>query len=396
MRGHITKRSKNSWTVIFDEERDPATGRRKQRWVSVKGTKRDAEARLAEILHQMETGVFLKPTRLTVADFLRQWLQDYAATNVRASTQEGYAKVIEGHLVPGLGAFSLAQLQPKHLQAYYAQKLANGRRDNSGGLSPSSVRGHHRILSEALSHAAKWGLVVRNVAQAVDPPQPERSDMQALDAEGVGRLLFAAEKTPYYALFHLAIHTGLRRSELLGLRWRDLDLDLLTLSVVQTIQKLNGGRVVIQGPKTSRSRRRVDLTPSSAQVLREHRNRQAALGTFVGAPVSGESLVFTHSNGSPLTPNVVSHAFRKLVRRLGFEGVRLHDMRHTHATIMLAQGIHPKIVSERLGHSSVSITLDTYSHVLPGLQERSARRFDEELSSKAPEKVREAASETVG
>ena len=385
MRGHITKRSKNSWSIVLDQGRDPTTGKRRQQWISVKGTKKDAERRLTELLGQVDTGRYVKPTKTTVAEFLRQWLRDYVATNVRPRTAEGYQMVVEHHLIPSLGNVALAQLQPSHLQEHYAKALKEGRIDGKeGGLSARSVLHHHRILSEALSHAVRWGLVGRNVAQAVNPPRPEHREMQTLDNDGVRNLLEAARNTVYYPLLHLAIYTGLRRSEILGLRWKDVDLDMATLSVVQVLHHLRDGRTVFQEPKTAKGRRMVALSPMAVLALRGHRERQEAERLLLGIPLASEASVFSHPDGSPFLPDSVTHAFAKIARRAGLQGIRLHDLRHTHASLMLRQGVHPKIVSERLGHSTISITLDTYSHVLPGLQEAAAQRFDDDIAERQP------------
>ena len=235
MRGHIRKRGKNSWTVVVSLGRDPETGKKKYQWHSVKGTKKDAERVMADMLHRLDTGGFVKPAKMTVGEFLRQWLRDYVASNVRPATAQEYAQKIEGHIIPALGRIPLPQLQPSHLQAFYRQSQESGRLDGEGGLSARSVVHLHRILSEALSHAVKWGLLARNVAQAVDPPRVTGKEMRTLDTEGVFGLLEASRGMIYYPLFHLAIYTGLRRSELLGLRWRNVDLDLATGRVTVTM-----------------------------------------------------------------------------------------------------------------------------------------------------------------
>ena len=198
-------------------------------------------------------------------------------------------------------------------------------------------------------------------------------------------VLQAAKDTPYYPCIFTAVYTGLRRSELLGLRWYDIDLDLATLSVVQTLHQLKNGTYVFGKPKTKGSRRMIALSPSLAILLREHKAKQQFDRMLLGKPLSLTDLVFSHPDGSPLRPNTVSRAFERLARPLGFQGIRFHDLRHAHATLMLRQGVHPKIVSERLGHSSVAITLDIYSHVLPGLQESAARRFEESLQPSSPD-----------
>jgi integrase len=203
--------------------------------------------------------------------------------------------------------------------------------------------------------------------------------------------LNAARETPYHTLFYTAIYTGLRRSELLGLRWRDVDLDLATLSVVQTLHHVPKKGYTFREPKTKRSRRLVDLSPSLAVLLREHQANQELQRKLLGRSLMPDDLVFSFPNGAPLPPNSVTKAFQKLAQSLGLSNIRLHDLRHTHATLMLRQGVHPKVVSERLGHSSVAITLDTYSHVLPGIQAAAARQFDDGLQRIEKEALAERA-----
>lgn len=379
MRGSIVKRSKDSWTVILNLGRDPSTGKRKQQWVTVRGTKREAEKKLAELQYQLDTGGYVKPSKLTVAEHLRDWLRDYAATTVRPRTYEGYAMIVEKHLIPGLGKIALSQLQPAQVQQYYAKALESGRSDGKGGLSARTVKHHHRLLSEALVYAVRMNRVVRNVAQAVVPPRPVNQEMNTLDEAGVDALLEAARGTPYYHLFHLALYTGLRRSELLGLRWKDVDLYLANLSATQVMHRLQGGLVVFLEPKTAKSRRQVSLTPDSAIVLRAHYEQQERERSASGMPFDGDSLVFARSDGTPIPPITVNHAFGRIIRKAGFKDIRLHDLRHTHATLMMKQGVNPKIVQERLGHSSFAVTMDIYSHVAPGLQEAAALGFDQGL-----------------
>jgi integrase len=256
--------------------------------------------------------------------------------------------------------------------------MQNGRRDGKGGLSPRTVRHHHRTIHDALQHAVRWGLVLRNVAQAVDPPRFSNKEMMTLDQVSVQGFLEVARESEYFPLFHLLLFTGMRRPEALGLHWQNINLDLLTLSVVHVMHQLKGGTVMFREPKSARSRRLVDLTPSSGLVLREWRSHQEAV---LGRPISSNDLIVTLPGGSPMLPDSVTHAFTKLVRAHGFNGLRLHDLRHSHATLMLQQGIHPKIVQERLGHSSIQVTLDIYSHVAPGMQRAAALRFEEGLTA---------------
>lgn len=377
MRGHLIKRYKNSWTIVLSLGRDEATGKKQQQWVSVKGTKRDAEKRLDELLHDLNIGAYVQPTKLTLAQYLEQWLKDYAETNTAPRTYERYCELMRLHVVPALGTIPLTSLQPHHIQAYYGRALKTGRRDGKGGLSAQTVHHIHRILFAALRYATKHNIVGRNVAEAVDPPRPKFREMTVADNEGVNRLLEAVKDTHYYPIFFTAAYTGLRRSELLGLPWGNVDLDMAALSVTDTIHYMKDGRVVIRQPKSRHSRRNIALSPVLAIMLREHKAKQAEFKKALGLDLQDSDLVFSHPDGTPIRPDTVTRAFKHYAELVGLPTTRFHDLRHTHATLLLKQGVHPKIVSERLGHSGVAITLDTYSHVLPGLQEEAARRFDE-------------------
>jgi len=396
MRGHIRQRSKGSWTVVLDTGRDPETGKRRQQWHTIRGTKRDAERALHEMIVALEKGTYAKPNRLTLGEWLTQWFQSYVIMQTTPRTQESYQSIMRCHLVPALGAIPLIQLQPQHLQSYYARALSEGRADGSGGLSARSVLYHHRILSEALSHAVRVGMVARNVAEVVDPPRPTRPKLATLASDDIPKLLEAVAETPYYVFFSTLLYTGLRRGELLALRWRNMDLDMASIYVVETAFKLASGEYVIKEPKTPHSRRAVALPPSLALLLRQHRVDQEKTCSQLGRRLSDDDFVFARLDGRPLDPNLMTRTFAKILRKAGLPHVRLHDLRHTHATLMLKAGVHPKVVSERLGHASIAITLDTYSHVLPGLQQAAAERFDRMLEESAPEeKMRDDVSKML-
>ena len=378
MRGHIVKRYKGSYTIVLNLGIDPQ-GKRKQQWLSVKGTKKEAEKKLSELLTQIDTGTFMKPGKVTLADYLEQWIKD-CSPNLSPRTAEGYQYIVRRHIIPSLGQIPLTQLKPDHLQRLYSDKLSNGRTDGKGGLSNRSVHYIHVTLHKALKTAVKLGMIVRNPADAVEPPHIQHHEMQTMSESDVHIFLEFAKATPYYSLFYTALFTGMRRSELLALLWSGVDLILCQLSVSRSIHQLHNGEIIFRQPKTEKSRRVVSLSPSTAVVLREHRDQQAQLRQSIGLTLSDADLVFSQYDGKPLLPDSITHAWHKLAIRCGLKGIRLHDARHTHASLMLKQGIHPKIVQERLGHSSIQITLDTYSHVAPGLQEAAANRFDDILS----------------
>jgi len=374
VRGSIIKRYKSSYTIVLNLGIDPTSGKRKQEWISVKGTKKDAEKKLAELLHQLDNGTFIKPGKTTVAEFLEKWLSDYAQPKLSPRAFERYESIVRVHLIPGLGNIPLTQLKPEHLQRLYATKLVDG-------LSARTVRYLHTVLHKALQTAMKWGRVSRNVADGVDVPRARRTEMQTWDEDDITRFLEAIRKTPYFALFHTALFTGMRRSELLALRWCDVDFIYSQIYVTRSLHHLRDGSYVFTQPKSDSSRRNIALSPSAILVLQDYYEKRKLERALLGIPLKDDDLVFSTPEGKPLRPNTVSRTWTMLAARAGLKVIRFHDARHTHASLMLKQGIHPKIVQERLGHSTIAITLDTYSHVAPGLQEAAAKRFDEALNA---------------
>ena len=375
MRGHIKKRGKDSYSIVLELGRDPATGKRKQQWVTVKGTKKEAEKKLSELLSQMDNGTYVKPEKTTLADYLNIWLIDYAKPNLSPRSFERYESIVRVHLIPGLGSIALINIRPEHIQKYYSSKLESG-------LSARTVRYHHVVLHIALKTAVKWGLTSRNVTDAVDPPKARKSEMKTWDEEEVSLFLGNAKDSQYYALFHTALFTGMRRSELLALRWRDVDEEHCQLSISRGLHQLKDGSFVFSQPKSAKSQRTIALSPSNIAVLKELHEKQKLERMMQGIELNDDDLVFSHPEGTPLRPNTVSRAWSILANRAGIKIIRFHDARHTHASLMLKQGIHPKVVQERLGHSTIAITLDTYSHVAPGMQESAANRFDAAISAK--------------
>ena len=368
------------YSLVISIGRDSKTGKYKYQWISVKGTKKDAEKRLAELLHQLDTGTFMKPGKTTLTEFLERWLRDYAWPNLAPRTAEGYESIIRQHVIPAMGNIPLTQLKPEHLQRYYSEKLASGRCDCGGALSATTVSHHHTCLHRALKMALKWGLISHNPADAVTPPRPQRSEMKTMNEDEVQTFLEAAKATPYYVSFYLLLFTGLRRSELLAMRWSDADLIMGTVSVSRSLHHLRDGTIAFRPPKTAKGRRQVALPPSATLVLKRYKEEKALECAMLGVSIKDDSLIFCHVDGKPLLPDTVSHAWVKTVKRAGLKHFRLHDARHTHASLLLKQNVHPKIVQERLGHATISTTLDLYSHVAPGLQEAAARNFDEVFS----------------
>ena len=373
MPGSIVKRGKNSWSVILDLGRDPVTGKRRQLWRSVKGPKRDAQVVLTQLLHQRDTGVDAPPGKTTVGEFLQLWLQTYAAPNTAPKTYERYEQLMRVHVVPLLGNIPLSKLRPLHIQGVYQRVREMGR-------SARTALHCHRVLKQALGHALKWQLLARNPAEAVDPPRPERHEMPSFTSDEVRRLLSAADQTPHGPLVYVAVMTGLRMGELLGLRWRDVDLDAGRISVRQTCQWLPKRGFIFRQPKTYRSARPVSVADRVVERLRQQRMRQAEERLAAGSAYDNNDLVFANAVGKPIHPNRLREAWARIGVQAGLR-LRFHDLRHIHASLLLQQGVHPKVVSERLGHSTVAVTLDIYSHVVPSLQVEAASQLEELLAN---------------
>jgi integrase len=363
--------------VVVDLGRD-ADGRRRQRWHSVKGTRDDAENALVPLLRSLQTGEYVEPSKLTVELYLERWLADYAKPNTAGKTYERYAEVVKSHLSPALGHHKLSRLQPLHIQALYAHALKEGRLDGKGGLSPRSVIHMHRVLHQALRQAVRWQLLVRNPADAVEPPRAQRTEMQVLSEEQTGRLLTKATGTDLYMPILLAVTTGMRRGEILALTWADVDKKAASLTVTKSLEQTKAG-LSVKTPKTAKSRRAIPLPALAAAALRRHRAQQSEARLLLGGAYQDLGLVCARADGSHEQPDSFSKKFQLFLSAMNLPKIRFHDLRHSHATHLLRQGVHPKVVSERLGHSSITITLDTYSHVVPGLQEDAARQLDRVL-----------------
>ncbi|MEX2440388.1 MAG: site-specific integrase [Actinomycetota bacterium] len=312
----------------------------------------------------------------TVEVYLARWLT-HMRSRVRARTWQGYECLIRCHAVPALRTRTLADLGPLDLQELYGSLLEDG-------LSAGTVLNLHLVLTNAFGQAVRWRLVSPSPMEGVQPPRPRRADTPTIGIEAAGQLLAALGGTPMQLPAAIAIATGMRRGEILALRWSDLDEDFTIAQVRRSLQSTSGDVVVFEPPKTRRSRRAVVLPEFVRPYFREQRNAQAARATDLGTRWQNHDLVVDRGDGAPLNPATLSAGWGRILRQRGLAHVRFHDLRHAHATIMLQQGVHPKIVSERLGHASIGITLDTYSHVMPTMQAEAVRAIDAAFASNAP------------
>jgi integrase len=372
VKGHIRERSPGHWAVIIDAV-DPASGKRKRKWHSFEGTKRQAQVECARLVSEKSNGTYLEPNKLTVAQFLEHWLGHIKA-RVSPRTHERYGEIVRKNIEPLLGGVQLTKLRPAQIAESYASALSNGRRDGSGGLSPNTVVYMHRLIKQALAHAVRWQMILRNPAEAVDPPKIERGAMTTYDMAQTAELLDAVRETRLSVPVLLGVLCGLRRGEIAALRWGNIDFVRAQLAVVQSAEQTREG-VRYKEPKSGRART-VALSAIVLEELREHRLRQAEELLRIGIRQSEATFVYAREDGEPMQPRSLTHAWQMMVGRTALPRVRFHDLRHAHATHMLSSGVHPKVASERLGHSKVGITLDLYSHVLPGMQAEAAALVD--------------------
>lgn len=377
MKGTILKRG-SRYSVVVELARDRITGQRRREWHSGYTTKRDAEAARVEILARLQRGDYVAPSKRTVGGFLEdEWLPAIRST-LRASTHESYSANVRLHIAPAIGSVRLQGLTPAMLNALYAE-LASERQvagRTRQPLSPRTILYIHATIRRALADAVSWDLITRNPADRATPPSARVARGQQMRTWTAAQLRIFLEhvvEDRLYAAWRVSGTTGMRRGEVLGLRWRDVDLDAARCSVFQTLITGKGAPRVSE-PKTASGRRNVALDPQTVVALRTHRGRQAAEQIALGPAYEDSELVFCHEDGSPIWPRSFSRWFDLHVEKAKLPKIRLHDLRHTHATLALAAGIHPKVVSERLGHSTVGITLDTYSHAIPAMQEDAAVR----------------------
>jgi integrase len=364
------------WSYVVDGE-PGLDGRRSQRKRGGFRTRDDAERALRAYLSDRDAG---RPTAgrsdRRLGEWLAEWLETKAGS-VKPTTMAGYRYAVEQLIVPRIGGLKLRDVRPVHLQRLYTA-LSQEKTAGGAGLSPRSVRLAHQVVRPALQHAADLGIIATNPASSrLVLPRIVRREMTVWSAEDARRFLEATAEDRLGALWRLIITTGLRRGEALGLRWGDVDLRTGFASVTQNLVVV-GGKVEISTPKGEP--RRISLSPATVASLRAHRARQSREQRLCGPAWADSGLVFTTAVGSRLDPNNVYDNFRDACRRAGVPVIRLHDGRHTAATLALQGGAHPKLVQEMLGHASIEMTLDTYSHVVPGMHREVADRIEKVLS----------------
>lgn len=389
MRGSLKQRYKGSWSIILDlgYQTDPETGKtkRKQKWLTFRGTKKQAQDKLADLLGEVRRGEFVAPSETTFGEWLDEWLDKVIKPARGRRTHETYRSVITNHLKPRLGAIPLQQLKAADLERYYAEVTAG-----EHGLSPATIEQHHTIVSGALKKAMKGALVQRNAAKLVEgKPQAEHRETSdsAWEAHEAKAFLAAAKDAgPQPAAFYaLALDTGARKAELCGLKWTDADLATGRITIARQLAK--PGAVPTFGPLKMRAApRTIDLSPETIALLRRHRGHQAELKLRNGAHYRDHGLIFARewgdlhrgqdSLGAPLQMNNLGEReFARIIKAAGVRRIKFHGLRHTTATLLLQAGVAPHVVQRRLGHKRIEITLGIYAHALPAQQQDAAERL---------------------
>jgi integrase len=378
--GHIRQRSPGSFELRYDLSADPSTGKRKTVTTTVHGTRKDAERELRRLLHTLDTGQHIDPTRTTVRRWLTLWLETIEH-EVAPRSLDRYTSIVNLHLIPGLGHLPITKLAPTHIQDLYNHFAVSGRRDGrTGALATRSRRQIHRVLSSALRRAVEQQVLARNPCDVFRKrlPKVEPREMAALTSEQSALLLGALQDDPIYWPVLIALATGVRRGETLALRWRHVDLDRGTMKIVESFEQTQRG-LRFKPPKNNRSRA-VVLPAFAIEELRRRKKEQAEGLLRCGVRQSQDTLLCTQPDGEPMTPVQLTHRFSRLTAKLnGLPKLRFHDLRHTHATQLLLAGVHPRIAQERLGHSTVALTLDLYSHVTSAMQEDAAAKINAAL-----------------
>ncbi|MGG5737781.1 tyrosine-type recombinase/integrase [Bacillus cereus group sp. IBL03679] len=363
MKGHIRKRG-NKYCIVIDIGPDPETGKRRQKWFSGYTKKKDAEDDVAKKITELNEGTFVEPSKITLKDYLIQWLE-IKKMSVEKSSLSRYQSSINTHIIPSIGMIPLHKLNVMHIQKCYQSGV-------NSGIANNTILFQHRVLRAALNLAVKQNIISRNPATLAVIPKTEKSSIQTWTEKEVKQFLLHSQESRYHIGYLLAITTGMRLGEVLGLRWQDVDFNNHTVTINQTLGHDNK---IKASAKNNSSKRTI---PIPLEVIEELKKRKLQINKDklrIGPAYHDLDLITCNNLGKVTTRSTFTSHFNKVIENAGIKKIKFHDTRHTHATLLLKQGVHPKVVSERLGHSDISLTLRIYSHVLPNMQEDAVKAF---------------------
>lgn len=368
MKGSVRKDG-NSWLYEVTIKTDPITNKRTRKKKRGFKTKREAEKALVALITTIDSGTYVEPSLMLFEEYLQEWFQT-KQSQIGKQTAKNYESNIRHHIVPALGKYPLSKLNTLTIQ-----KFINSLIDS--GLSSATIKKIYNVLNNSIQKAVNLDLIPKNIVTPVELPQVVRNELKVWNTEEVKRFLKVAKESRYYIAVHLAITTGVRQGELLALRWQDVDLERGTIHIRQTLS--HDGKEFLSGTKTASGTRSISLLPKTISILKRHKTVSAKEKLKAGTDYTDNNLVICTCYGTVLTPRNLTRTFKGLIQKANVPIIRFHDLRHTHATSLLLEGIHTKIVAERLGHSRVSMTLDVYSHVLPNMQKEAAEKLNKAL-----------------
>ena len=376
MRGNITlvSKEKKSWKIRVELPKDTITGKRKQKCYTFYGDRKGADKFLTEKLRELDTGILIDTKKMKFGEYLDYW-KEKTFNNLEITTKEGYIQKIDKHIKPYLANILLENLKPLHLQNFYDEKLKNGKLDGKGGLSARTVLALHRIIHSALQQAVKWQLVIRNVAEAVEPPKAKKYKASFLTDKQTEELIAKAKNTDIYIPIMIAIYTGARRGEILGLNWNNVDLEKGIIKIVDNLCATKNG-LIIKQPKTNSGIRTIAISKSLVKILKNHKINQMKNKIRLGESYKENNMVCCYEDGHLFNPKRFSAKFNELLQANNLPMVRFHDLRHSHASLLVKMGVQPKEISSRLGHSNIGITMDLYSHLYEEADKEVANMFE--------------------
>jgi integrase len=384
MRGNITKRGRESWRLKFELPREP-DGRRRYQVVTFRGKRRDAEKKLSELLTAVDKNTFVAPSRVSIGEHVAARIDQWEASGaIGARTAERYRELLTGQIAPHLGNMIMQQLKPLDIEAWHRVLRTKGRKDGAGGVGAYTIRGAHRVLSKALRDAVRFDMAMRNVAgkEGQTAPRMEREEIEIVSAERIGDLLAGLKGRAIYCKAIVALFTGLRRGELLALRWSRVDLDNKVAKIQEALEETKAHGIRFKATKTKSGRRDIELPEVAIDALREYRRQQLEHRMALGlGKLRDDALVFPALDGGPQSPRSLSGDWRKAATKIGFGDVTLHALRHTHASMLIDAGIDVVRISRRLGHKSPNITLEIYSHLFTKRDSKSAAAINAALTA---------------
>ncbi|MBP1971642.1 integrase [Virgibacillus natechei] len=381
MQGSIIKRG-NKYSFVINLGRDPVTKKRKQKRVSGFTSKKKAQAAMNDVINELNKGSYVEPSSETLGDYLDDWLK-HKEKRIAHSTYLHYKSYLNNHIKPALGNVKVFDLKPRQVQSFYDSLL------EKGDLSERSVHHIHRILSNALEKGARIGDIQSNVAKAVEPATVRKKEMNFWDMDILSDFLDATRQEAHYISWYLGAFTGMRQGEILGLKWDCVDFENKTIHVRRALKRDND-KHIIADLKNNASYRTIAISDSDVFELKKHHNEQKEIKMKIGKDYHDYNLVVATGSGNYVLPSNIWRSFNRCIERLEVERIRFHDLRHTHASMLFSLDVHPKIVQERLGHSSITVTLDTYSHMLPNMQEAVAESLESAFKKETKNKNKES------